>query len=56
MDHGAGGYAVRDSVENERSDYVSGIALWAALTAAAMAGAVLGVMVMALVSAGEEER
>ena len=47
---------MRDSVEHEGRDYVSGLALWAALTAAAMAGAVLGVMVMALVSAGEEER
>ncbi len=52
MDHGVGGNAVRDSVEHERSDSVSGLALWAALTVAAMAGAVLGIMVMALVSAG----
>lgn len=47
---------MRDSVEHERSDTVSGIALWAALTAAAMAGAVLGIAVLALVSAGKEER
>ena len=41
-------------MEHERRDYASGLALWAALTAAAMVGAVLGVMVMALVSAGRE--
>lgn len=44
MDHGAGG--------NDGSDYVSGLALWAALTAAAMVGAVLGIAVLALVNAG----
>ena len=47
---------MRDYVEHERSDHVSGLALWAALTVAAMAGAVLGIAVLALVSAGEEER
>lgn len=47
---------MRDYVEHERSDHVSGLALWAALTAAAMVGAVLGIAVLALVSAGKEER
>ena len=45
-----------DYVEHEGSDSVSGITLWAALTAAAMVGAVLGIAVLALVNAGKEER